>query len=157
VISNLKVRSNLLPAETYQRNFPNLSAMDLRSIHDRCRFLPISFDPSKLTLTSKQCAEWDARLFWGDNTVSLSDGDREMHWILELGEVCMRQWETLKLEIDVEEAFEFLWVLSVLKKRNLLSTENEHIENELEELLLGREYTRGEIKERLNSFYPELI
>ena len=47
MLSNLVVKSNILPGASYQESFEALSAMDLRSIHDRCKMLHIRFDPSE--------------------------------------------------------------------------------------------------------------
>ncbi len=155
MLSNLLVKSNLLPSTTYQEAFEVLPAMDLRSIHERCRMLNISFDPSRHTLTERQWKEWDARLFWGDKTVSWSQENRKTHWIITLGGTCVKDWKQIHQNMNKETAFEWLWILETCKYINQPPAGSRKIIIQLREFLHQHSYTDKDIDERLNSFYPE--
>jgi len=111
MISNLAAKSNLLPRSSYQNHFDRLSAIDLRSIHDRFPLLGISFDPSHYSLTSEQQAEWTAHLFWGEKWVRMRDDNRRERWILELYQGLASHWDQHLEYLDSEYALEALWVL----------------------------------------------
>jgi hypothetical protein len=155
MLTNLKVKSNLLPGRHYQERFDQLSAMELRSIKDRLPLLNISFTPGRYTLTPTQTVEWDARLFWRDKTVSMGDGDRATKWVRNLIYNGIQNWEEHRKNLREELAFEWLWLFEELRAIDAETSEEiEAIIAELMKFLLDRNYSKPTIRQRLHAFNP---
>jgi len=145
----------LLPGRGYQERFDQLSAMELRSIKDRMPLMPISFTPGRYTLTPKQTAEWDARLFWGDRTVSMEADDRDTKWVRDMVQKGLRNWEEYRENLREELAFEWLWLFEELKAIDgEITREIETVIRELIKFLLDRNYSEPTIHHRLHAFDP---
>ncbi|MBT4511180.1 MAG: hypothetical protein HOC20_03070 [Chloroflexi bacterium] len=155
MLTNLKVKSNLLPGRHYQERFDQLSAMELRSIKDRLPLMHISFTPGRYSLTPKQAAEWDARLFWGDETVSMKTGDMATKWVRDLVHQGVQNWKEYRKNLRKELAFEWLWLFEELRAIDgEIPREIEAIIGELTKFLLDRNYSEPTIRQRLHAFNP---
>ena len=113
MLSNVHVSANVLPGR-YQEHFAQVSATDLYDIMRRCPLVGISFDTVTGTLTPQQRAEWQAHLFWGDRSVSMAEEDRNTLWVLGLAERVFPSWSRERKSLDVEGAFEWLWLCTQL-------------------------------------------
>ena len=109
MLSNIAIRSNILP-EDYPQWLPRLAAADLHDIKERCPLLNIDFNPQRYTLTKRQQGEWDARLFWGDRKIDMECEGRSRRWAKDLLGKALAEWDAEKLRLDIELAFEWLWL-----------------------------------------------
>jgi len=109
MLSNLATRSNILP-EDYPQWLPRLAATDLHDIKERCPLLGIDFNPQRYSLTVRQQGEWDARLSWGDKTITMGHEDRAGCWARDALGKALAEWDAEKLRLDIELAFEWLWL-----------------------------------------------
>lgn len=154
MLSNLLVKSNVVHKDEYQDKLANLSAMDLRSVHERHRLLPISFDPGHGTLTPRQKEEWLASYFFGDEKVSLSEDNRLTSWIKELRAEYIKKGSLREKDLNEEVAFEWLWLLEKSKELGDSSQKGLEMAEKLRAFLKRQRYGEPDIQTRLASFYP---
>lgn len=91
-----------------------ISAIDLHTVGERTRrhfFDQRTRYSGKDPLpTMKQNQEWDARLFWGDRTISLVDEDR-YNWVITMALNIKENWNELRQNMNIELGIEMLWVI----------------------------------------------
>lgn len=114
-LSNLQVRSNLLPSDN-QGEYPHhpgikvmalITAYEVKDILRRC--------PNRnIPLTPEQQKAWRARLFNGGSTVSMADGDRGRAWLEQFAEGMDAALDALNERADLERAFEVLCIAELL-------------------------------------------
>jgi len=123
MLANVALRCNTT-GDNYQGVFPHLSALDLDDIRRRCPMLDIVLNPNDphCTLTEQQRAEWTARLFWGDNEISMHCEDRRHRWVFSLLKRLAPSWHEEKHSLDVERAVEWAW----LTEQVLMSPTDRH-------------------------------
>lgn len=162
MLSNLHIKSNLI--ESFgDEVLIRLSAMDLSSISmtnplmgnffdQRSRYMGISKVP-----THEQNAQWTARLFWGDRTVSLRDDERSLVSVQALATEVIPEWAIARSRLDLETAKEWLWLCVQIKfhRSHFQFEEYAQIENEIRDYLVIREeYDDLSIDELIKALIP---
>ncbi len=122
-LSNLQLRSNLLPAD-YQGEYRHrpgrrvsecITAYEIKDIKRRNPLLTFE-------LTGAQQREWRSGLFDGGTSVSMAEDDRRRAWLEQLAESMDEVMAALKDHADCERAFEALCVAASLADPRLDST-----------------------------------
>ncbi len=161
MLSNLLVKSNLI--ECFRDEvLVRLSAMDLSSISkdnprmgnffdQRTRFMGMRKVPTQV-----QNAQWTARLFWGEQTVSLQDDGRASVSVHNLANEVIKEWSTARSKLDIETAKEWLWLCAQIKiHKSQHFTECQQVEKEIRDYLVSRErYDEVSIDELINALNP---
>jgi len=123
MITNICVRSNLLPGRGYQGAFQHLTAYELYSISKRCPMLVNHgmFAPDgrhRWPNPERQGPQWIARLFWGDREVTMREGGRG-EWAVHLAGGFVEEGAPRVVEAtrDREGVVELLCVLRLAQAR----------------------------------------
>lgn len=129
MLSNLLIKSNIIESCS-NRSLSKLSAIDLYSVGERTRryFFDerIRHSGKESLPTSKQNQEWDARLSWGDRTISLGDEGRNT-WVNKMTYQVKENWQEIRQDMNIEIGIELLWI--IMKSREL---QQDKVLNEIE-------------------------
>jgi hypothetical protein len=159
MLSNLNAKSNLIE-DCSDKHLSRLSAIDLNNFGQiTYRFFfdeRIRHQSNSVLPTIRQNKEWDARLFWGGKEISLKDNERYTQWIIELAQKKVPNWKEFMYVLDVEEAFEWLWLCFQIQKiTNRWSHEIKEIMSRVSGFLAINRYEPRAQIERILSFTEE--
>lgn len=161
MLSNLRIKSNLIESFS-EEVFVRLSAMDLYSIYKTNPFMGNFFDQRSRYMgmskvpTPEQNVQWTARLFWGDQKVSLQDEARLSTSVQDLATEVLTEWVTARSRLDLETAKEWLWLCTQVNIHGSQhAAEWRHIEKEIRDYLVTREgYDDLAINELIRALIP---
>jgi hypothetical protein len=122
-LSNLQLRSNLLPEE-YQgesRYRPGKNVLECITVYE---IKDINRRNPNLILgrTAEQQREWNSSLFNSSTAISMAEDDRDRAWLEQLAEKMDEGIASLEKHADEEQAFELLCVAESLSAPVLDST-----------------------------------
>ena len=152
MLSNLLVKSNIIQYCS-DTSLARLTAQDLYSVGERTyrKFFDerVRCYPSNTLPTRVQNQEWDARLFWGDEHITMEHEDRST-WAYNLAEEVLKVWSNIKQDLNMEKCIELLWIIEQVTESVLLEALMV-VEVELTQYALTHGYDRQSLISRIAS------
>jgi len=114
MLSNIALRSNLIPVVSYEARFHflrQLSAVELHSLDKRFReWGPLLREKGQIegVPTDRQLEEWDC--LTTRQPVNIQIRSRRFRWILLATAEAGERWEKYKGDMNEESAIEYLWL-----------------------------------------------